>query len=129
MQYPLLDRLRTRLQQRSMISVGVAKTILPEDQIVGEIDPARSPHPRSRDGRQDAGRHLGRQVKLRAAGITTLRIVSLFNKDLRGLLQVAPDYMKPVNYDSRKLQSVLGPQQMTSYNDGIGRTLAWIASR
>jgi nucleoside-diphosphate-sugar epimerase len=76
-----------------------------------------------------AGRHFGRQVKLRAAGITTLRIVSLFNKDLRGLLQVAPDYMKPVNYDSRKLQSLLGPQQMTSYNDGIGRTLAWIASR
>ncbi len=37
-----------------------------------------------------AGRHLGKQVKLRAAGITALRIVSLFNKDLRGLLQVAP---------------------------------------
>jgi hypothetical protein len=44
--------------------------------------------------------------------MTTLRIVSLFNKDLRGLLQVAPDYMKPVRYDARKLQGLLGPQQM-----------------
>jgi nucleoside-diphosphate-sugar epimerase len=55
-----------------------------------------------------AGCHLRRQVKLRSAGMTTLRIVSLFNKDLRGLLQVAPDYMKPVRYDARKLEACLG---------------------
>jgi hypothetical protein len=53
----------------------------------------------------------------------TLRIVSLFNKDLPGLLQVAPDYTKPVRYDARKLQGLLGPQQMTSYDAGIGQTL------
>jgi nucleoside-diphosphate-sugar epimerase len=76
-----------------------------------------------------AARHLGRQVKMRAAGMTTLRIVSLFNKDLRGLLQVAPNYMKPVRYDTRKLQGLLGPQQMTPYDAGIGHTLAWIAAR
>jgi nucleoside-diphosphate-sugar epimerase len=76
-----------------------------------------------------AGRYLGRQVKLRSAGMTTLRIVGLFNKDLRGLLQVAPDYMKPVRYDARKLQGLLGPQPMTSYDAGIGHTLAWITSR
>ena len=64
-----------------------------------------------------AGRYLGRQVKLRSAGMTTLRIVGLFNKDLRGLLQVAPDYMKPVRYDAGKLQGLLGPQQITSYDD------------
>src|SRR5215469_6195570 len=74
-----------------------------------------------------AGRYLGRQVKLRSAGMTTLRIVGLFNKDLRGLLQVAPDYMKPVRYDARKLRGLLG-QQVTSYDAGIGQTLAWIAS-
>jgi hypothetical protein len=28
--------------------------------------------------------------------MTVLRIASLFNKGLRGLLQVAPNYMKPV---------------------------------
>jgi len=75
-----------------------------------------------------AGRHLGRSVKLHPAGMMTPRIVSLFNKDLRGLLQVAPDYMKPVRYDARKLQGLLGPPQMSSYESGIGRTLAWIAS-
>jgi hypothetical protein len=37
-----------------------------------------------------------------------LRMVSLFNNDLRGLLQVAPNYMKPVRYDARKLQGLLG---------------------
>jgi hypothetical protein len=61
--------------------------------------------------------------------MTTLRIVGVFNKDLRGLLQVAPDYMKPVNYDTRKLLRLLGPQRMTSYDAGTGHTLAWIASR
>ena len=76
-----------------------------------------------------AARHFGRQVKMRSAGMMTLCIVSLFKKDLRGLLQVAPDYMKPVRYDAHKLQGLLGPQQMTSYGDGIGNTLAWIASR
>jgi hypothetical protein len=57
-----------------------------------------------------------------------LRIVSLFNKDLRGLLQVAPNYMKPVRYDARKLEGLLGPPQVTSYDAGIAQTLAWIAS-
>jgi nucleoside-diphosphate-sugar epimerase len=76
-----------------------------------------------------AGRHLGRQVKFRSVGMTTLRIVSPFNRDLRGMLQVAPNYMKPVHYDARKLQGLLGPQQMTSYDVGIDRTLGWIASR
>jgi hypothetical protein len=61
--------------------------------------------------------------------MTTLRIVGVFNKDLRGLLQVAPDYMKPVRYDTRKLQGLLGPQQMTSYDAGIGHTLALMALR
>ena len=47
-----------------------------------------------RQAAEIAGRYLGRPVKLRSAGMMTLRIVSLFNKDLRGLLQVAPDYMR-----------------------------------
>ncbi len=72
-----------------------------------------------------AGRHLGRPVKLRPTGLTTLRIVGLFNKDLRGFLQVAPNYMKPVHYNARKLQGLLGSPQMTSYNVGIGQTLSW----
>jgi len=37
--------------------------------------------------------------------------------------------MKPVRYDAGKLQGLLGPQQMTSYDADIGHTLAWITSR
>jgi nucleoside-diphosphate-sugar epimerase len=76
-----------------------------------------------------AARHLGRSVKLRSTGLATLRILGLLNRDLRGFLQVAPDYMKPVRYDARKLQGLLGPPQMTAYDAGIGETLSWIASR
>jgi hypothetical protein len=58
----------------------------------------------------------------------TLRVISIFTKDLRGFLQVAPDYMKPVRYDARELQGLLGPPEMTSYDAGIAQTLAWIAA-
>ena len=80
-----------------------------------------------RDVADIAGRHLGRTVKLRGAGLTMLRLVSLFNKDLRGQMQVAPEYMKPVRYDASKLTGLLGPQPMTSYEDGIAATLDWLA--
>jgi nucleoside-diphosphate-sugar epimerase len=76
-----------------------------------------------------AARHLGRSVRLRSANLTTLRILGLLKRDLRGFLQVAPDYMKPVRYDARKLQGLLGPLQLTTYNAGIGETLSWIESR
>lgn len=75
-----------------------------------------------------AWRHFGRPVKLRAAGLTMLRVVSLFNKDLRGFLQMAPEYMKPVSYDARKLEKLLGPQTMTPYEVAIGQTLDWLAA-
>jgi len=81
-----------------------------------------------RQAAEIAGRHLGRPIKLRSAGMMTLRTVSLFNNELRGFLQVAPDYMNPVTYDTHKLQGLLGPQQMISYDLGIGQTLTWIAS-
>jgi nucleoside-diphosphate-sugar epimerase len=83
-------------------------------------------------GRQLVGilsRHLRRPVRLRAAGMLMLRAVGLFNKDLRGFLQVAPNYMKPVSYDARKLELLLGPQEMTAYESGIAKTLDWIAAQ
>jgi hypothetical protein len=43
---------------------------------------------------------------------------------LRGLLQVAPNYLKPV----LGAEGLLGSQQMTSYDVGIAQTLAWIGS-
>jgi nucleoside-diphosphate-sugar epimerase len=75
-----------------------------------------------------ASQLLGRRVKLRAAGLTMLRIVSLFNRELRGFMQIAPDYMKAVRYDADKLESLLGRQTMTPYDRGIARTLDGLTS-
>jgi nucleoside-diphosphate-sugar epimerase len=70
-----------------------------------------------------ASRHLARRVKLRSAGVLTLRLVSLFNKDLRGFMQMAPDYIKPIAFDAAKLEGLIGRQTLTSYEDGIAHTL------
>jgi len=75
-----------------------------------------------------AGRHLSRTVKLRAAGVGMLRLVSLFNKELRGFMQVVPDYVKPIAYDATKLAGLIGSSQPTSYDMGIARTLDAIAA-
>jgi nucleoside-diphosphate-sugar epimerase len=83
---------------------------------------------RSRQVADIARRHLGRQIKLRSAGMTTLRIVSLFKKGFARTIAGRPQLMRPVRYDARKLEGLLGPQQLTSYNEGFGLTLAWIAS-
>lgn len=74
-------------------------------------------------------RHLGRSVRLRTAGMTMLRLVGLFNADLRGFLQMAPEYLKPVRYDARKLEGLLGVQAMTPYETGIAQTLDALAKR
>jgi nucleoside-diphosphate-sugar epimerase len=73
-----------------------------------------------------ASSQLGRMVKLRTAGLTMLRLVSLFSKDLRGLMQVAPDYVKPIAYDAAKLTKLIGKQTMTPYETGVAQTLDWI---
>jgi len=70
-----------------------------------------------------ASRHLGRHVTVRGAGALMLRLVSLFNKDLRGFMQLAPDYMKPIAYDAAKLEGLIGKPEITSYDAGIARTL------
>jgi nucleoside-diphosphate-sugar epimerase len=74
-----------------------------------------------------ASRYLGRAIKLRTAGMIMLRLVGFFNKDLRGFLQMAPEYLKPVRYDARKLEGLLGAQAMTPYETGIAQTFDWLA--
>jgi nucleoside-diphosphate-sugar epimerase len=76
-----------------------------------------------------AGRHLDRPVKLRTAGVFMLRLVSLFSKDLRGFMQVVPDYVKPIAYDASRLEGLMGKPEMTSYEIGIARTLDAISER
>jgi hypothetical protein len=67
-------------------------------------------------------------VPLRAASMTLLRLVGLFNKDLCGFLQLAPEYMKSVRYDAGKLAGFIGRPAMTPYESGIAQTLRWLAA-
>ena len=76
--------------------------------------------------RRIASERLGREVKLRGAGMLTLRLVSLFNAELRGFLQIAPDYLKPIRYDGSKLRRLLGELPLRPYEDSLAATLDWL---
>jgi nucleoside-diphosphate-sugar epimerase len=69
---------------------------------------------------------LGHKAAVRAAGTTMLRLVSLFNPQLRAFMPLVPDYMKPITYDASKLEAVLGKRAMTPYKPAIGQTLGWL---
>ena len=73
-------------------------------------------------------RNLGRPVRLRTAGVAMLRIFSLFNTTLRGFMQLAPEYVKPITFDSTKLEGLIGKPAMTSYEEAIAETLQWLAA-
>jgi len=105
-------------------AMEIAARIRSRDDVFGNdwILPASGPLTGARVA-EIAGRHLGRPVKLRTAGAFMLRLVSLFSQDLRGFMQVVPDYVKPIAYDSSRLEGLLGKVEMTSYETGIARTL------
>jgi nucleoside-diphosphate-sugar epimerase len=73
-----------------------------------------------------ARHHLGQEVKLRAAGVWTLRLASLFIKPLRQFMPMIPYYVEPVSYDGSRLEALLGEQDLTPYPEGIAITLDWI---
>jgi nucleoside-diphosphate-sugar epimerase len=73
-----------------------------------------------------ASRHLGRKVKLRSAGLLLMRIASLFKRDAREFLPMVPHYLTPIRYDAAKLARLLGPPQMTPYEQAIPATLDWL---
>lgn len=66
---------------------------------------------------------LGRPQKIRAAGPLLLRVVSLFNRDLRGFMQLVPTYVRPIAYDGAKLDRLLGPAPRTGYEDALAATV------
>jgi nucleoside-diphosphate-sugar epimerase len=75
-----------------------------------------------------AAEHLGRDVKLRAASPWLLRLVGIFDKELRGFLPMVPHYVEPLSFDAGKLRTLLGTFETTPYERGIGETLAWLGS-
>jgi nucleoside-diphosphate-sugar epimerase len=76
-----------------------------------------------------AGRHLHRRVKVRAAGPSLVRLVSLFSRDLRAFLPMVPHYVKPINYDASKLGDLLGEVRITPYEEAVPATLDWMRQR
>jgi nucleoside-diphosphate-sugar epimerase len=69
---------------------------------------------------------LKREVRVRAAPPSLLRILSLFKKDLRGLMQIVPEYVKPISFDGAKLTGLLGHTARTPYEDALRATIASI---
>lgn len=74
-------------------------------------------------------RLLDREVRVRAAPPWLLRILGLFNKDLRGFMQVVPEYVKPISFDGAKLARLLGPTARTPYEDALRLTIASVRIR
>ena len=77
---------------------------------------------------QIVSEHLGRQVKLRAAGPFLLRLISFFNKNLRDFMPMVPHYIKPISYDGSRLRELLGEVRITPYEQAIGETIDWLRS-
>jgi len=75
-----------------------------------------------------ASEHLGREVKLRPAAPWLLRIVALFNKELRSFLPMVPHYVQPMSFDAGKLRTLLGTVETTHYDQRVGETLDWLRS-
>jgi nucleoside-diphosphate-sugar epimerase len=71
--------------------------------------------------------HLGHKVRLIKAGPFMLRLVSLFNSELRSFMQMVPEYVKPVRYDGARLEALIGVSPVTPYAEGIAATLDWLA--
>ena len=69
---------------------------------------------------------LGRNVKVRAAGVWMLRLLGLFMSELRQFLPMVPYYVEPISYDSTRLVDLIGEQPTTPYADGVSATLDWL---
>jgi nucleoside-diphosphate-sugar epimerase len=74
-------------------------------------------------------RHLGREIRVRTAGLFTLRLLSLFVGEIRALLPMVPHYLGPIQYDGSRLRGVLGEVPATPYKDAIPQTLDWLAGK
>jgi nucleoside-diphosphate-sugar epimerase len=78
------------------------------------------------DVAQIAARHLDHTVKMRSAGPILLTLVSFFNADLRGFMQMVPEYIKPISYDASRLEQLIGRPNLTPYASAIPQTLDWL---
>lgn len=73
-----------------------------------------------------AGRHLGRDVRVRSVAPWLLKVLALAMPSLRPAVPLAPHYSRPVRYDASKLQGLLGPIELTPLEEALAATLDWM---
>jgi len=71
-------------------------------------------------------RQVGHKVSLRVAGKTMLRVLGLFNRMIREMVEMHYLLADPLIMDDAALQRLLGPIAKTPYAEGIRQTLAAI---
>jgi len=71
-------------------------------------------------------RQVGHKVALRVAGKTMLRVLGLFNRMIREMVEMHYLLTDPLIMDDAALQRLLGPIPKTPYAEGIRQTLAAI---
>ncbi|WP_224366486.1 NAD-dependent epimerase/dehydratase family protein [Hyalangium versicolor] len=67
---------------------------------------------------------VGRPPKFRVAGPLTLRVLGLFDRFMRELVEMSYLHTTPVLMDDAALHGLLGEVRKTTYEEGIRRTLA-----
>jgi nucleoside-diphosphate-sugar epimerase len=73
-------------------------------------------------------RQAGTQLKLRVVGKTMLRVLGLFNRMMREMVEMNYLLTEPLIMDDSALQRLIGPVRKTSYAEGIRQTLAAVAA-
>ena len=71
-------------------------------------------------------RQVGHKVAVRVAGRTMLRVLGLFNRMIREMVEMHYLLTDPLIMDDTALQRLLGPITKTPYAEGIRQTLAAI---
>jgi nucleoside-diphosphate-sugar epimerase len=75
---------------------------------------------------EEIERQVGHRLRLRVAGKTMLRLLGLFNRFMREMVEMHYLLTDPVLMDDTVLQELIGPLRKTSYPDGIRQCLAAI---
>jgi len=73
-------------------------------------------------------RQTGKNLKLRVAGKTMLRLIGLFNPFMREMVEMHYLLTEPALMDDSALQRLIGPIRKTPYAEGIRQTLAAVAN-
>ncbi len=74
------------------------------------------------------GAAAGKPVKLRPAGKTTLRLVGLFQPDVREFLEMYYEFDEPFIVDDSQFRSAFG-NGVTPHEEAIRETVAWYRAR